>query len=120
MDKFVSPLLRKTFRWKERNARAFLHVNSLGYHEVYVNGKAVSDAVLTPAVSQYNKRSLSVTYDVTSFLKDGENDIVLWLGKGWYNEGLPGVVEGGPFVRAQLEVQKRGTWQTCLVTDNSW
>ena len=56
-------------------ATAFLYVNSLGYHEVYVNGKKVTENVLTPAVSQLNKRSLMVTYDVSSYLKEGENDL---------------------------------------------
>ena len=58
-----------------------LHVNSLGYHEVYVNGKHVGDAVLTPAVSQFDKRSLIVTYDISELVRKGSNEIVLWLGK---------------------------------------
>ena len=97
-----------------------MHVNSLGYHEVYLNGKKVGDAVLAPAVSQFDKRSLSVTYDVTGLLEKGENDFVLWLGKGWYQDGLPGVVNGGPFVRAQLEEFENGEWRTSLITDSNW
>lgn len=115
-----SPLLWKHFQWDQKGTKAFLHVNSLGYHEVYLNGKKVGDAVLAPAVSQFDKRSLIVTYDVTDLLEKGENDLVLWLGKGWYQDGLPGVVEGGPFVRAQLEEFEDGVWKTSLVTDSTW
>lgn len=115
-----SPLLWKRFQWDQKGTKAFLHVNSLGYHEVYLNGKKVGDAVLTPAVSQFDKRSLSVTYDVTDLLENGENDFVLWLGKGWYQDGLPGVVNGGPFVRAQLEEFENGEWRTSLITDSTW
>ncbi len=115
-----SPLLWKRFQWDQKGTKAFLHVNSLGYHEVYLNGKKVSDAVLAPAVSQFDKRSLSVTYDVTGLLEKGENDFVLWLGKGWYQDGLPGVVNGGPFVRAQLEEFENGEWRTSLITDSTW
>lgn len=115
-----SPLLRKTFQWNARGERALLHVNSLGYHEVYVNGKAVSDAVLSPAVSQFDKRSLIITYDVTKLLQKGSNELVIWLGKGWYRDGLPGVTEGGPFVRAQLECGENANRSTVLVTDQSW
>lgn len=115
-----SPLLWKHFQWDQKGTKAFLHVNSLGYHEVYLNGKKVGDAVLAPAVSQFDKRSLIVTYDVTDLLEKGENDLVLWLGKGWYQDGLPGVVEGGPFVRAQLEEFEDGKWRTSLVTDSTW
>ncbi|HBE13165.1 MAG TPA: alpha-rhamnosidase, partial [Clostridiales bacterium] len=56
-----SPLLRKSFVVNERGV-TFLHVNSLGYHEIYINGKKVGEDVLSPAVSQLNKRSLVVTY----------------------------------------------------------
>ena len=115
-----SPLLWKHFQWDQKGTKAFLHVNSLGYHEVYLNGKKVGDAVLAPAVSQFDKRSLIVTYDVTDLLEKGENNLVLWLGKGWYQDGLPGVVEGGPFVRAQLEEFEDGEWRTSLVTDSTW
>lgn len=115
-----SPQFHKTFQWGNEGQKAFLHVNSLGYHEVYINGRPVSDAVLAPAVSQFDKRSLVVTYDVTEFLQKGENDLVIWTGQGWYHDGLPGVIEGGPFVRAQLEEWKDGTWHTSLITDDSW
>ena len=42
-----SPLLRKTFEWNKKGDKMLLHVNSLGYHEVYLNGSLVSDVVLT-------------------------------------------------------------------------
>ena len=115
-----SPLFRKTFQCNTLGEKMLLHVNSLGYHEVYVNGKHVGDAVLTPAVSQFDKRSLIVTYDISELVRKGSNEIVFWLGKGWYRDGLPGVVEGGPFVRAQLESRDEGDWTTVLVTDDSW
>ncbi len=115
-----SPQFRKVFNWNNDGDKALLHVNSLGYHEAYINGMPVSDAVLIPAMSQYDKRSLAVTYDVTEFLQKGENNLVIWLGKGWYYDGAPGVIEGGPFMRAQLEVLKDGSWHTSLTTDNTW
>ncbi|MDD7561132.1 MAG: family 78 glycoside hydrolase catalytic domain, partial [Parabacteroides sp.] len=39
---------------------------------------------------------------------------------GWYQDGLPGVVNGGPFVRAQLEEFENGEWRTSLITDSTW
>ena len=97
-----------------------LHVNSLGYHEVYLNGEKVSDDVLSPAVSQFDKRSQIVTYDVGSLLKAGNNDLVIWLGSGWYSEGLPGVVGDGPVVRVQMEHVHENRKETVLYTDDSW
>ena len=115
-----SPLLRKTFEWNKKGDKMLLHVNSLGYHEVYLNGSPVSDIVLTPAVSQFNRRSLSVTYDITNSLRIGKNELVIWLGKGWYQDQLPGVVKGGPFGRAQLEARNNNAWETFQATDASW
>lgn len=74
-----NPMLRKKFELQDRDATLLLHVNSLGYHEIYLNGKKVSEDVLSPAVSQLNKRSLSVTYDLTSYAEQGTNV----YGSGW-------------------------------------
>ncbi|WP_313381551.1 family 78 glycoside hydrolase catalytic domain [Proteiniphilum saccharofermentans] len=119
---YSCPQLRKTFSLNKTDKKGayLLHVNSLGYHEVFMNGKKVGEDVLSPAVSQFDKRSLIVTYDVTPFLRTGKNDLVIWLGSGWYTEGLPGVAGNGPVVRAQMEHVHKGTNETVLYTDASW
>ena len=114
------PQLYSTLDVAKTDATYFLHVNSLGYHEIYINGEKVGDKVLAPAVSQYDKRSLVVTYDITNHLKNGKNDLILWLGSGWYTEGLPGVVNNGPVVRAQLEKVENKSREIILVTDQTW
>lgn len=113
------PILRKEFVVDNRST-SFLHINSLGYHELYINGKKVTENVLSPAVSQLNKRSLIVTYDITPYIRTGKNDLVLWLGKGWYKETTFGAAYNGPLVKAQLDVQENGRWKTLLNTDTSW
>ncbi len=115
-----SPMLRKTFTLSGTEEKVLLHVNSLGYHEIYLNGVKVGEDVLSPAVSQFDKRSQVLTYDVSSYLKTGGNDLVIWLGMGWYSKGLPGVVHGGPLVKAQLEQLESGKWNTILKTDETW
>lgn len=119
---YDSPQLRKAFSIDKSDKKGtyLLHVNSLGYHELFINGKKVSENVLSPAVSQFNKRSLIVTYDATPFLKTGKNDLVIWLGSGWYTKDLPGVTENGPVVRAQMENVYQGIKETVLFTDSSW
>jgi len=120
-DILASPQLRKTFALENIPEHLFIHVNSLGYHEVWLNGQKAGNNVLTPAVSQFNKRSLAVTYDITSLVVKGQNDLVIWLGRGWYAPGLPGVVNDGPVVRAQVEsVSKVNSRNIILVTDSSW
>jgi alpha-L-rhamnosidase len=116
------PQFRKVFSVEKvkKGDTYLLHVNSLGYHEVFVNGQRIGDEVLSPAVSQFNKRSLINTYNVTPFLTSGNNDLVIWLGSGWYTEGLPGVVGEGPMVRAQLEKKSGQSTETVVVTNNTW
>lgn len=114
-----TPLLRKKFSVQDVKT-SFLHVNSLGYHEVYINGRKVSDDVLSPAVSQLNKRSLIVTYDVSDYLKKGENEVVIWLGSGWYKKTTFGTDHDGPVVKVQLDIMQDGKWNTVLTSGSSW
>lgn len=115
-----SPLLRKTFTIDQLNT-SFLHINSPGYYEVYLNGKKVSDDVLSPAVSHLDKRSLITTYDVSSYLREGKNEIVLWLGTGWYKTTTGFDVKfDGALVKAQLDLLQQQQWHTLLTTDASW
>ena len=115
-----SPFLRKQFEVTDPKSETFLYVNSLGYHEIYINGDKVGEDVLSPAVTQFDKRSLFLTYDITPYLKKGRNDMVIWLGQGWYRPGLPGVINNGPLVKVQLENLRDGQWNTIAVSDISW
>ncbi len=116
----VSPLLRKKFTVSSIKGHFFLHVNSLGYHEAWLNGRKVDNHVLTPAVSQFNKRSLAITYDISPLIRKGRNDLVLWIGQGWYSKGLPGVVNNCPLVKAQIERSIGTEREIILCTDSSW
>ena len=45
---------------------------------------------------------------------------MLWLGNGWYRADLPGVVAGGPYVRAELHaISQDGNTLICE-TDHTW
>lgn len=114
------PQLWKSFNVNEQKGKLLLFVNSLGYHEVYLNGEKIGTGVLSPAVTQYSKRSLSITYDVTNLVKTGRNDLVIWLGSGWYSKGYPGVTDQGPLVRAQLEQVDGFNRKIVLLTDSTW
>lgn len=117
--KVCAPLLRKKVRMAKPET-TFLHVNALGYHEIYINGRKVGENVLSPAISQLNKRSLIVTYDVTPYLKEGENDLLIWLGQGWYKKTTFGAAYDGPLVKAELNILKNGKWEPLAETNTSW
>jgi alpha-L-rhamnosidase len=118
-DACTSPLLRKAIKIEKEYEQLFMHVNSLGYHELYVNNRKVGNAVLAPAESQFDKRSFSLSYDLSPYLEKGENAIVLWLGYGWYDKAR-NKVHNGPLVRAQLDGLKDGIWHNLLSTNEEW
>jgi len=114
------PWLRKTFTLDKTPKRATIYVCALGYFELYVNGQKVSDDVLTPAVSDYGKRGLYLTYDITKHLVQGKNCIGLWLGRGWSLGVLKNVGQVGPMVNAEANLAFDGTAPMSIVTDAAW
>ncbi|MCA1810080.1 MAG: family 78 glycoside hydrolase catalytic domain [Lentisphaerae bacterium] len=61
----------------------FIHVASMGYHELYVNGEKVDDRVLAPSLTRLDKRVQYVTYDIADMLNTGDNTLAVWYGPGW-------------------------------------
>ena len=116
-----SPLLRSTFNVQRPSATTFVHVNSLGYHELYVNGHRVGDRVLQPAMSQLDTHSLIVTYDVTPYIIKGVNELVVWAGQGWYKENTFKAQYPGPLVKVEVD-ELLADRQWCIIwqTDVSW
>ena len=74
---------RKTFSLESVPKQAFAYLASIGYHELFVNGERIGTRVLSPGVTNLEKRVLYVTYDITSKLKHGKNVIAVWTGPGW-------------------------------------
>ena len=96
-------------------------VTSLGYHEVYVNGQKVGDKVLQPAVSQLDKRAMSVSYDISPYLHAGDNDLMLWVGQGWGRVyGTPAAVEVDVTWEDAYQTQPYKTRKIIVQTDTTW
>ena len=85
-----SLLVRKSFDLPAKPiARATCFVAGLGYHELYVNGSKIGNAVLQPGVTDVTKRVYYVAYDVKEHLAEsGTNVIGIMLGTGWQGEKL--------------------------------
>jgi len=112
--KQTSPWLRKEFTLAAAPERATAFVNVKGLYEFYVNGKKVSDDVLSPAVSVYRKRSLYNTYDISKLLRPGANGVGVWLGLGVNFHG-----DVVPLARVQLDLSVDGK-KVVVGTDTSW
>ena len=86
----AAPMLRKTFMLSKPVKHAMLYVAALGMADVTVNGQPVTDAVLGPPFTDYTKRVVYLTHDITARLTNGENVIGVLLGNGFFS--TPGAV----------------------------
>jgi alpha-L-rhamnosidase len=122
-----SPLFRKEFSVNKKVRSAKLYICGLGYYEAFLNGRKVGDHVLDPAWTNYDQRSLYVTYDVTKQLNQGENAIGVMLGRGQYNplcNDIWGLSKSSwidePKLIAKLLIEYTDGTQSTVITDNSW
>ena len=121
-NKMSDPWLRKTFTLSGVPEDAVMYVASVGYHELYVNGMKVGDAVLAPSVTDHKSRARYMTYDIASYLKSGENVVALWLGTSWaifpayQREDKPAI----PMALAQAEIRLPSGKVLRIVSDSSW
>lgn len=80
-----SAIYRKKVTVRQALEHAYFVVASAGLHEVSINDLKVGNHCLDPMFTRFDKRVLSVTHDVTSTLHEGENELCVQLGNGWYN-----------------------------------
>lgn len=118
-------MLRKEFTVGPRLRRATAYVAGLGLSELYLNGAKAGDQVLSPALTEYEKRVFYVTHDITAMLKPGRNAVGLWLGNGRYWQPrrripLPARGYGYPKAIAQIELEYAGGRKEIVATDETW
>ncbi len=80
-----APCFRKAFTAYKSVKSARAYIAAAGLFELSMNGKKVTNEMLNPMYTRYDKRNLYSTFDVTNCIKSGENVIGIILGNGWYN-----------------------------------
>ena len=108
---------RKDLILEKGASSAFIHVASVGYHELFVNGKKVDDRVLAPVLTRLDQRVLYVTYDLVPLLQAGKNTIALWTGPGWARYKF---FNTHPALRVQLNGQTTDGRSFSLASDTTW
>lgn len=78
------PLLRKKFSLKSNIKSATLNICGLGFGVYYINGRRVTNDVLTTPYTKYDATVLYQVYDVKELLSS-ENVIAVSLGNGMYS-----------------------------------
>lgn len=97
--KCLAPSFKGTFDAKE-NEVAVITICGLGFFELFINGKKVSDDLFTPVNSHYHNyencyctktygeimecRIYALQYDIRDYLIDGQNEIKVDVAPGWY------------------------------------
>jgi len=85
VDLKPAPYFRKSFPVRSDIRSARVYIATGGLYELYINGQKVGDHRLDPAYTRFDRRTLYLTHDITSLLKQGENVAGVLLGNGWYN-----------------------------------
>ena len=107
--KTTSPYIRARFHAPDA-PRGRITVCGLGVMELYINGQRVGEHLNVPAVSDYAPRVLMdedmifdeemghrcycLQYDITPYLKSGENQLAAALGQGYFSNWDHGFIDG--------------------------
>ena len=134
-----APLLRKAFQVEKGLKSARIWISGLGYYELHLNGQKVSDDVLVPNQTNYDKRNglmerpipvednftgykvMYLSYDVTQSVTQGENALGVILGNGFYNAEQHWVKGyGSPRLLLQMHLEYEDGRKETIVSDPSW
>ena len=113
------------FSCQKTVAQATLYISGLGLYEARINGKNVTDRVLTPAPTDYRCTVLYNAYDVTTLL-DEQNSIDVTLGNGRYytmqQKTKPYKIAnfGYPKLRLNLIIRYSDGTKQVVATDAKW
>ncbi len=117
--------LLKGFELSDDVVSAILYITAKGVFDVSINGEDVSDDVMSPGFTTYDKRIETLTYDVTNLIESGQNTIGVELASGWYSGRLlwgttPWDNSISPKVLCQLELQMKDGSTKTIISDESW
>lgn len=82
----VTPVFRRLFCLEDTFERAEIRICGLGFYLLEVNGRRVGEELLQPAFTKYDKTVMYNTYNISDYLNNGENEIKITLGNGWFHE----------------------------------
>lgn len=125
-DKKRHPIFSRKVKIVKKVTSARLYVCGLGMFSATLNDERIGDEYLTPYCNNYNAWVQSIAFDVTEQLMEGQNDLAITLGNGWYNSrfGVSGLTE--PYygtemkLIGELKVQYEDGTEETIGTDENW
>lgn len=132
-----APVVFKKF-FADNINKAKLLICGLGFFECFINSKSISDDMFVPAQTDYEERKNKtlayplddifshriyyMEYDVSEFICEGENEIEIHLGNGWYNQKertIEGKLDfGNPKLWFELEIENQDGKRQMVVSDD--
>ena len=117
-----APYLRTKFEAKAGVKSAKLFVCGLGCGEYYINGQKVTEDMIDPPFTNYEKEVFYRIYDVTTLLAE-KNAFAALLGEGWYSQSRvwtrTGFKYGDVCLLAQLEITLENGEKQIITTNTS-
>jgi len=104
-------VFRREFTVPGTVKRARAYVGAAGYYELRLNGAKAGDHFLDPGYTNYAKRVLYATYDVTAMLHQGANAAQLMFGEGRFGS-RQGIL--------QLNIETTDGRMISVSTDDQW
>lgn len=65
-------------------AKAVLNITALGLYDVQINNQKVGDHIFAPGFTYYPYEVKAQSYDVTTYVSDESNQLLVYLAQGWY------------------------------------
>ena len=86
----VAPTFRRSFTLKKQEIKqARLYMTALGSFDISCNGQSISDDYFAPGKLAYNQALSYVTYDITTALEAGQENVLgLTLLHSWYDRAV--------------------------------
>ncbi len=109
-------LLRASLDLKGHIKRARVFIAAAGYYELHIDGGRIGDHVLDPAWTDYSKRVLYSTYDLTHALHPGANRIEVLLGRAWYSKTF----NQEPKLICQIQGEYENGKPFLFISDENW
>lgn len=80
-----APYFRRTFRVESEVMEAMIQICGLGFYELHINGFNITKGHLAPYRSNHDDYLYYDEYDITQYIKEGQNVIAILLGNGMQN-----------------------------------
>jgi alpha-L-rhamnosidase len=125
MKRSIVPYFRKNFSVRKQVDHALVFISGMGQYELRINGKQIGNSFMAPGWTDYSKRKLYNTYDITTQITKGSNAIGVVVGNGFFNINRERYFKfvsnyGSPRLIFKMAVTYTDGSKDILISDESW